>query len=76
MRFMFHANHEDDADEIGVTAPVLDAHGRPLINPRCVPANHPEAFRKFKAGVAFSIDERLDPVLAGFLRVERRFQNL
>jgi hypothetical protein len=74
MRFVYHG--DDDGEEIGIAMPVLDLHGRPLIHPRTVAPDHPEAARKFKSGQAFDIDDRLEPVLAGFFRAHKRFQNL
>jgi hypothetical protein len=74
MRFVYRG--DDEGEEIGIAMPVLDLHGRPLIYPRRLPPDHPEAARKFKSGEAFDIDERLEPVLAGFFRADRRFQNL
>jgi hypothetical protein len=75
MRFVYHA-HDHESEEIGVTSPKLDLHGRALVYPRTVPPDHPEAARKIKSGLPFDIDDRLEPVLAGFLRADRRFQKL
>jgi hypothetical protein len=74
MRFIYHG--DDEGEEIGIAMPVLDLHGRPLIYPRTVPPDHPEAARKFVSGQAFDIDDRLEPVLAGFFRAHKRFQKL
>jgi hypothetical protein len=71
MRFIYHGDRD-----IGVTAPVLDLHGRALVPPRTVPADHPDAFRKFESGKPFNIDEKLEPALVQFLRIDKNFQNL
>jgi hypothetical protein len=62
--------------EIGVTRATLDAHGRPLIPPRTVPANSPEAAHKFTSGKVFDVDERKEPVLHWFLSIDRNFQRM
>jgi hypothetical protein len=74
MRFVYHG--DDDGEEVGIAMPILDLHGRPLIYPQIVPADDPKADRKIASGQPFDIDERLEPVLAGYLRANRHFQKL
>jgi hypothetical protein len=75
MKFSYDPG-DDEPKEIGVTWPILDLHGRPLVGPRTVSVDDPLAERRFKRGVTFHIDEKLEPVMHAFFKSHRRFRNL
>lgn len=66
----------DDETMIGLTAPILDQHGRALVPPTIVPHDHPEAARKIVHNKSFEVDEHKESALCQWLRIDKRFQRL
>jgi hypothetical protein len=75
MKLVYHAL-DSETDEVAITKPILDLHGRTLVEPRIVSASDPLAFRKIKSGKPFDVDPKLEPAIAFALAIDKRFQVL
>jgi hypothetical protein len=65
--------HADEPAKIGWIPPVLDLHGRPLVNGSMGPHDAERVARVFEADKKFEVDEKAHPHLAQFLISDCRF---
>jgi hypothetical protein len=56
LKFVYHGDH--NGARIGIALPVLDLHGRPLVNPEIVPADSEKAAFHVVAGRPFVVDHK------------------
>jgi hypothetical protein len=72
-KFIYDPKH-DELENIGWQPPILDLHGRPLVNGCFVAPDHEKCARKFTAGRVFDVDEKTEPHLYAFVASDRRFR--